>query len=211
MADLGTYLAAERRTMADLAGSLTGDQLQTPSLCDGWTVRDVLAHLTLSVTYKASTVGRAMVRARGRFPQAVILLTAQAAERTTPELADLLRDRAESTWGPPGFGTIAPLTDIVVHGVDIRRPLGLAHAPDPGAIRRALDFSVGRKAGTAFTKRRHLTDLRFEATDQAWSHGSGPVVRGPSLELLAAICGRTAVLDDLDGDGVAVLRARLGA
>ena len=106
---------------------------------------------------------------------------------------------------PPGAAH-----DIVVHGVDLRRPLGLSHDPGPEALRTALDFTVQRKAGRGFTHPRHQRELRFEATDLDWSHGAGPVVRGPALPLVTALCSRPAVLDDLEGEGVAVLRRRLG-
>jgi uncharacterized protein (TIGR03083 family) len=36
----------ERRSMADLLDGLSDEQLARPSLCEGWTVHDVAAHLT---------------------------------------------------------------------------------------------------------------------------------------------------------------------
>jgi uncharacterized protein (TIGR03083 family) len=211
MADELALLAAERRALADLVESLDEEQLRTPSLCAGWTVRDVAAHITLSLTFSVAATAKAMVRARGSLPRLVMAMTAEAAQRPDAELVALLRDRAETSWSPPGFGLEAPLTDIVVHGVDLRRPLDLPFAPDPAAVRVGLDFLVQRKAGRGFTRTKTHRGLRFEATDLDWSHGEGPVVRGPSLPLLAAVCNRPAVLDDLEGDGVAVLRHRLSA
>jgi uncharacterized protein (TIGR03083 family) len=211
MADGWSLLADERRTLADLVATLDEGQLATPSLCTGWTVRDVVAHLTLSLAYKPSTVARAMLRARGSFPRAVVLMTADAAEQSTDDLVALLRDRADLQWAPPGFGVVAPLTDVLVHGVDLRRPIGLPYAPPAEAVRIGLDFIVRPKAGRGFTQTRSRRGLRFEATDLDWASGTGPVVRGPALPLLAALCNRPAVLDDLAGDGVAVLRERLTA
>jgi uncharacterized protein (TIGR03083 family) len=211
MANHGALLAAERRALADLVETLGEDQLRTPSLCEGWTVRDVVAHVTLSLDARPLVAVRALVQARGSLPRAVQVMTADAGKRTTDELVALLRERAELRWSPPGFGLEAPLTDIVVHGVDLRRPLGIRHEPEPDAVRTGLDFVVQRKAGRGFTHPRHQRGLRFVATDLDWSHGTGPVVQGPALPLLVALCSRPAVLEDLEGDGVPVLRERLRA
>ncbi len=210
MADTLGLLASERRTTADLLEELDATELSTPSLCAGWTVRDVFAHLTLSLTPSVPTTISAVMRSGFRVPRFVQIMTAGAARRSDQELIGLFRERAEHRWSPPGFGLEAPLTDILVHGVDIRHPLGRSHAPDPAALGEGLAFAVQRKAGRGFTTPAQQRGLRFEATDLDWSHGDGPLVRGPSLPLLVALCGRPAVLDQLEGDGVAVLGARLG-
>jgi uncharacterized protein (TIGR03083 family) len=203
------WIAAERRTLADLAEGLTPEQLATPSLCAGWTVRDVIAHLTLNLTFSPRQSAGALIRSGFRPNRFIQLLTADAAERTDAELVALLRDRADAQWGPPGFGPLAPLTDLLVHGVDLRRPLGIAHAPDPDALRTSLDFVVSPKAGLGFTQRKHQRALRHEAGDVDWAHGDGPLVRGPAQSLLAVLCNRPAPLEDLTGDGVDLLRSRL--
>ncbi len=203
------WIAAERRTLADLAEGLTAEQLATPSLCAGWTVRDVIAHLTLNLTFSPRQSAGALVRSGFRPSRFIQLLTVEAAKHSDAELVALLRDEADAQWGPPGFGPIAPLTDLLVHGVDLRRPLGLTHAPEPDALRTSLDFVVQPKAGVGFTQRKHQKGLRHEASDVDWSHGDGPLVRGPARSLLAVLCNRPAPLDDLTGDGVALLRARL--
>lgn len=203
------WISEERRALADLAEGLTPDQLSTPSLCAGWSVHDVIAHLTLNLTFSPRQSAGALVRSGFRPNRFIQVLTAEAATRSRAELVALLRDRAEATWGPPGFGPLAPLTDLLVHGVDLRRPLGLTHAPDPDALRASLDFVVSPKAGLGFTQRKHHRGLHHEATDLPWTHGHGPTVRGPAQSLLAALCNRPAPLDDLTGDGVALLRARL--
>jgi uncharacterized protein (TIGR03083 family) len=209
MEPIWAWIAAERRALADLAEGLTPEQLATPSLCAGWTVRDVIAHLTLNLTFSPRQAAGALLRSGFRTSRFIQLLTAEAAERTDAELVALLRDEADAQWGPPGFGPLAPLTDLLVHGVDLRRPLGIDHAPEPDALRTSLDFVVRPKASLAFAQRRHHKGVRHEASDLDWSHGDGPLVRGPARSLLAVLCDRPAPLDDLTGDGVAVLRSRL--
>jgi uncharacterized protein (TIGR03083 family) len=209
VAETLVLLAAERRATADLLESLDAAQLATQSLCDAWTVRDVIAHLTLSLSASVPASMMALARSAFRPSQMVVRMTEDAARRSDAEMAALLRDRAERAWHPPGLGLEAPLTDIVVHGLDIRQPLGLSHEPDPAAVRAGLGFVVRPKAGL-FAKRSSHRALRFEATDLDWSHGAGPTVRGPGLAILAALCGRRVVLDQLEGDGVSTLRERIG-
>lgn len=209
MEEAWEWIAAERRAMADLAEGLDPAQLATPSLCAGWTVRDVIAHLSLNMTFSARKSAGALLRSGFRPNRFIQELTAQAATRSDAELVALFRDHADATWGPPGFGAQAPLTDLLVHGVDIRRPLGLTHVPTPAALRRSLDFVVQPKASAGFTQRRHQKGLRYEATDLDWVHGTGATVRGPAQPLLAVLCNRPAPLEDLEGDGVIVLRDRL--
>lgn len=204
------WVAAERLALADLAEGLTPDQLATPSLCAGWTVRDVVAHLTLSLAFSPGRAASTLVRSGFRPHRFNELLTADAARRSDADLVALLRDQADSRWAPPGLGAPAPLTDLLVHGVDLRRPLGLAHAPEPDALRCSLDFVVSPKGAVGFARRTHRTGVRHEASDLDWGHGEGPVVRGPAPSLLAVLCGRPVPLEDLTGDGVPVLRARLG-
>jgi uncharacterized protein (TIGR03083 family) len=120
----------------------------------------------------------------------------------------VLRSKAGSRFTPPGSGPEAPLTDLVVHGLDVRRPLGLPREIPAERLRTALAFAVASPVGGAATKRA-LGGLRFEAEDLDWSSGSGPVVRGPADELLLAVTGRTTALDSLGGDGLPLLRSRL--
>ena len=74
----------------------------------------------------------------------------------------------------------------------------------------SLDFLVGGRA-FGFVPKRRPAGLRFEASDLDWAWGSGPLVRGTAEAVLLALTGRTVVLAELDGDGVAVLRGRLTA
>jgi hypothetical protein len=50
--------------------------------------------------------------------------------------------------------------------------------------------------------------VRLRATDTDWSHGTGPEVAGQMVALVMAMTGRRQAVDDLTGNGVAVLRDR---
>ncbi|MDG4800708.1 maleylpyruvate isomerase family mycothiol-dependent enzyme [Micromonospora sp. WMMD980] len=206
-AHLLPMIAAERRRTADLIDSLTPAQLDTPSLCGAWTVREVAGHLVSPLVEPPWRLLPLLVGAGFRPHVANARLARRVARRPPGELAAALREHAEHRFRPPVVGWPGQLTDLQVHGQDIRRPLGLPADLDPDRLRISLDFLTGGRA-VGFVDRRRVAGLRFEATDLGWSAGDGPVVRGPGAALLLALTGRRAALADLTGEGVATLAAR---
>src|SRR5262245_31231050 len=116
-------IANERRALADVFDKLTPEQLRTPSLCDGWTVHDVAAHLIMPLETGIPSIALAILTARGDFDKANLKLTRKYAARPISDLVDSLRRNAGHRFTPPGAGPEAPLTDLLIHGQDIRRPL----------------------------------------------------------------------------------------
>jgi len=206
--DLFTLIARERVQLADLLSGLTPAQWQTPSLCPPWTVREVAAHLDLPFLVGVRKALWALVRAGFGFDRWTELLTAEQAVRPTAELVDILRRNAGHRFVPPGGGPEAPLTEVVVHGLDIRRPLGLDHPTPPDCARVVLDFLAAAQP-RGHTREAWRKGLRFEATDLDWSHGDGPLVRGDGDGLMLALTGRVPMLADLHGEGVDVMRRRM--
>ena len=202
-------IAAERRRLADLLAGLDEAQWAHDSLCAGWTVRQVAAHLVVPFEVSTPRMGLAVLKSLGRVDRAMGAVTTEVARRPTGELVELLRANAADRFTPPTGGPELPLTDAVVHGQDIARPLGLALDPDPEAVATTLDAMVG--GVRFFVPRDRVRDLRFAATDLDWSHGDGPVVEGPAVDVLLAITGRPVGLETLDGDGAATLARRIGA
>ena len=207
--DTWAMIEAERRELADLFATLDDPQLATPSLCGAWTVKDVAAHLLMPLETSVATIGIEMVRSLGSFDKANERLAKRVGERPIADIVDGLRTNAASHFTPPTAGPEAPLTDLLVHGEDVRRPLGLPRTIPADRLRVALDFLQTNKT-RGFVGRGWLAGLRFEATDLDWSHGTGQLVRGPGASLVITMCGRPAGLDDLEGDGVATLCSRLG-
>jgi uncharacterized protein (TIGR03083 family) len=208
--DILPFIAEERRRIADLVDTFSPGQLATPSLCTKWTVKDVAAHLLTAVATPGSWYLPAIVRGRFRIHEANVLLARRMADRPASELAAGLRANADNPFRPPVVGHLGQLTDLYVHGQDMRRPLGLPHDLRPERLRLSLDFLTGGRA-PGFVPKQRPAGLRFETTDLDWSWGAGPVVRGPAEAVMLGLVGRTVVLPELDGDGVAVLRARLTA
>lgn len=180
----------ERLRLADLADGWSPGRWDVPSLAEGWRVREVLAHLTMPFSVGMPALVLGLVRNRGDFDRFADRWARETATSVPPaELAASLRANAAARFTPPGMGPEAPLTDLVVHGLDVRIPLGLA-ATDIAIDARAaaLRFITGR-AGKHFGVPADLfATHRFEATDVDWSHGTGPTERATSIDLLAHLC-----------------------
>ena len=139
-------IAAERRGIDDVLDGLTEDQWQTPSLCGTWTVRELAGHLVVPFMVSLPAFWLAMVKARGSFHRANNSLAKSQGRRPTADLIADLRANAESHFTPPGQGPLAPLTDNLVHGQDLRIPLGINDPRDPEVWRQSLDFLVSPAA-----------------------------------------------------------------
>ena len=205
--DTFAEIADERRGLAALMSGLTEEQQATQSLCSGWSVRDVVAHLVVPLEVGLPKFVLAMLACRGNFDRANVRLTREQARRPFGEIVEVLRRKADSRFTPPGSGPEAPLTDLLVHGLDIRWPLGLQRDIPEERLHKSLTFLTAAPVGAVVAKGT-LDGLRFEANDIDWAHGSGPAVSGDAEAILLAITGRTTALDHLSGDGVPMLRNR---
>ena len=201
-------VSTERRRLADHLGDLTDEQWATPSLCAAWTVRDVVAHLTVTTRLKVPQLLRAAVRARGNFDRMEIDLAAQRASAfTTEELVAQLRESASSTRRTPGSTPMDPLMDLVIHGQDVARPLGRRYDSPPQVVAACLAYvATNRFMGGP----RRLSKVRVISTDTGWTMGEGAELRGPDIDLLLVAAGRRAGLDTLEGPAKVVVAERLG-
>ena len=204
--DLFETVAKERLALADLIAGLSEERLRTPSLVPTWSVRDVAGHLVLGLDGSIRELLWAALKS-GSVEKGTDQLTWERAKRPVPELVDVLRRKAHSRSRPPGFGPEVVLTEVVVHGLDLQRPLGISRELDEAALRAVLGVLFDSPA-RQFLKKHWRDGLRWEATDLAWSHGAGPLLKGQAKSLVLAVTGRVAALSDLQGDGVAVLRQR---
>jgi uncharacterized protein (TIGR03083 family) len=203
-------VAAERRSLCDQLQLVDSSCWDTPSLCAGWSVKDVLAHLTTTTRTALPQVLLGALRAGGRFHRMTDRAARARSARFTPEeLIAQLRETADSARRMPGSAPMDPLLDVLVHGQDITRPLQMNRSMPSAAAIAALDHVVGN---AFYQAPRRLAGLAVEATDVRWSHGKGAHhVRGTAADLLLAITGRPNGLQHLTGSGVATLRARLNA
>jgi uncharacterized protein (TIGR03083 family) len=196
----------ERGSLADLLEGLPPADWERPSLCAGWRVRDVAAHLALAhMGFRAAA--SSLLRARGSFDR-MVDQTARAHAVVPPEqVVAEIRAMLGSRRHAPGTSIVEPLTDVLVHGQDIARPLGLVRPVPPAAAAIAADRTWS--VNWPFWPRRRLRGLALEATDHPWRVGAGAPVAGSMGDLLLLLTGRTCVLDQLTGDGVPALRRRV--
>ncbi|MEO9239382.1 MAG: maleylpyruvate isomerase family mycothiol-dependent enzyme [Jatrophihabitantaceae bacterium] len=212
--DAYAMVAAERVAVADLLEELTDSECRTQSLCRGWTVQDVAAHVVMVLEITANEFLKTFVRSRGSFDRANERLTARWSARGVRELAQALRNEADSAFAPPGAGPEAMLADTLVHGLDISRPLAIERELPADSVRTALQFLVNLnlppgQPGPVLVPRRLLDGLMLVADDVDFSHGAGRPVYGSGADMLLAITGRVAGANQLSGSGANTLLGRL--
>ncbi|ATL31456.1 maleylpyruvate isomerase family mycothiol-dependent enzyme [Streptomyces formicae] len=203
------WTKAERLGIADFLEELDADDWGRDSLCTGWTVRDVAAHLTLSTRTTLLDLLKGAIGARFDWERMEYDKARERAARHTPaELVAQIRETAGSPRRAPLSAPLDPLTDFLVHGQDIARPLGRARTmPGPQTV-AALDHVV---ASPFYGAKKRLRGVRLVATDADWSTGAGPAeARGPAGDLLLVVTGRRAGLAAVTGAGAERLAERLG-
>jgi len=199
---------AQRLDLADLLDSLADAEWERPSLCAGWRVRDVAAHLTFAQARARELIAPAW-RARGDFDR-MIHDTAVARAHSLPpgRIVESIRAMAGSRRRAPGLSPLEPLIDVLVHGQDIAVPLGRPRVMpvDAAATAATRVWTTPWPLSTAFRPvRARLAGLRLVATDTDWSVGEGAVVEGPMQSLLLLMTGRPTEHDRLTGPGARAL------
>jgi uncharacterized protein (TIGR03083 family) len=201
----------ERRRAADLLAGLAPEQLRQPSLCAGWTVHDIAAHLLSYLHFGRARLFLGLLMTAADLDRTNVRLTRREAGRPSPEIIDLLRRRAGCRFSIPRSGHDPVLTDLLLHDLDMRLPLGILRVTPEERLRVAFDHITSEQPALGFTLGSRLRDLRLETTDTGWAAGTGAPVRGPAEAVLLAATGRTVAFDALDGDGVPLLRQRVTA
>jgi uncharacterized protein (TIGR03083 family) len=204
--DTWQMIKAERVTLVDGLGKLSDADWDAPSLCTGWTVRDVVAHMIATATMTPPKFFGKLILSGFNFQSMTRKDIAEVrADRTNAELVELMRSRIDARTAPPG-PTTSWLGETIVHGEDIFRALGGYGEHPVEHVVAVADFY--KNSNLLIGARNRVAGVSLKATDTDWHHGSGPEVTGPILALLLAMTGRKPALDDLTGDGVAILRER---
>lgn len=205
-----SLIAAERRRLADELDELTAGEWAEASLCGAWSNHEVIAHLNVPFEVGTTSFLIEMVKAKGNFDRANQRLAVDLARRLDPPSCVAgLRTHAKDRFTPPGYGPEAPLTDVIVHGEDVLRPLGRSVAVAEPALSAVLHFMTSRKATRGFGVM-SVDDVHFEPSDVDISIGhGGKIVTGPALSMVCALVGRPVFLDDLSGPGADLLRSRI--
>jgi uncharacterized protein (TIGR03083 family) len=201
-----TLIHCERRKLVDDLQDLTYAQWHTASLCPGWDVHQALAHVVALTKQTPPKFVRRFVASGFRFDDMVAKDIARESSGTPAQTLTELAAHAGDTSAPPG-PVDSWLGEVVVHGADIRRPLGMTYSVPVRTAVQVADFY--KNSNLLIGAKKRIAGLRLVATDTDWSHGSGPEVTGPILSLVLAMTGRAAALSDLRGDGIRDLDAKM--
>jgi uncharacterized protein (TIGR03083 family) len=203
--DIWPVIHAERAALAADLADLTAAQWATPSLCTGWSIEQCLGHQVGTALMSPTKFFRQLVGAGFSFTRfadkQIAAATAQGPAGTLAAFV-AVQDTTVAPLGPK----MSWVGEALVHGEDIRHPLGIPHDYPLDWVTRSAEFYAGSNALIGGKKR--VAGVTLKATDADWTHGTGPTVEGPAVALMMTTTGRTAYLEQLTGPGVELLRAR---
>jgi uncharacterized protein (TIGR03083 family) len=196
---------AERGRSADMLESLSPEQWSAGTLCGNWSVSEVAAHMMIAGEQTTGKFMRGLVASGFRFNVMMDRAARKAGQLPSAEIIARIRARTTTTNKPPA-AAMAMLGEVVVHGTDIRQPLGIPD--DTSSESKLACCNMLKNSNFPLRTKSTIAGLRLRATDADWTCGSGPEVAGPMVALMMAMATRPLV-DSLRGDGVEILRARL--
>lgn len=207
MNDIATLLDAENENLVAALDDLDHAQWNGPSLCAGWSIRDVVLHLLMPYELSLPRFMLKMAAARFDFDRLAYRWATEDA-RSPAEASSALRGTPQQLFGVPGAPPEAPLSHVVIHAEDIYRPLGLRRGPSPASAIIVLDQQTGPRFRRSLPARL-LDGLAYTAADADWTFGEGLDVTGSASALITTFAGRAAALDELSGSGAPEVRKRL--
>jgi uncharacterized protein (TIGR03083 family) len=187
-ADLQTAVIAELDALADALEAESPASWDQPSMCAGWAVREVVAHMTMAARYDEAAFAAELQTSNFDFTALSNRIAARDGAHSIASLLADLRSQALRQWAPPGGGFAGALNHAVIHGLDITTPLGIAPVSPDATISVVLDDlaygGVHAHFGTS------LDGVELRATDIDWSYGAGQTFCAPGHLLALAMCGR---------------------
>ena len=206
MSEIRDMTRTEAEALLRYLRDLPADRWDSTTVCNPWTVRHLVAHLTALNNQTIPNFARRMIRHGFNF-QKVVDGDLRKYMGDRDEMLAAFEASSSAPKTPRALATIA-LGEFMVHGEDIRRALGdrgdhpAEHVAVVGPEYATSGKPLGGKVRTA--------GLSFRATDGDFVWGEGPEIAGPGIDLILAISGRGAALDTCSGPGVATLRERCG-
>jgi uncharacterized protein (TIGR03083 family) len=205
--DIWTLVTKGRHSLAEYLEGLSPDDWSRPSLCAGWTVKDVAAHMLVIPTVPKGKVFRSFFGSGFNLDKMNAKFVRQlTSTMSTVDIVAATRSSAGSRSMPPGLKLPGVLTELVVHSSDISEAVGTPLQLSTEHYVATLDHL--KDVQPVFGSKQRIAGLTLIATDADWSTGSGPTVEGPVQHLLLAVAGRPFALERLSGDGLATLRSR---
>ena len=207
--DLAEATTRNRLRFADAVDALPEGRHDDLTLCDGWTVRVLTAHMLQPMTVGFFRFAVTSLRHRGDVDATIDAIARRQAQQPVAVLTSRLRSLADRQVSPPRVGPDGPFADTCIHLRDLARPLGLDADVPLEHWRHLLDYFASSRVAPALVPPHRVDRLALRATDQAWSTGDGAEVAGRSEALAMALAGRTAALGELEGPGLAALTESL--
>lgn len=192
-----------RAALSELLAGLSADQWKAQTLCDGWTVRDLAGHLTMSGMSPRQVIGLAL-RHPGGTNRIIRNASIALGQKSTPE--DLVH-KVRATVGVHrtmiGLTCREALIDVICHTYDVAIPLALPIEVPAAQAAEAADRVVsyrGRGSAKVF-RQLPMNGFVLRANDYHWSTGSGLEVTGAMVDLFLLLTGRPARVGVLEGPG----------
>ena len=188
MTDLQTLVATTYDGVADLLSSAPAETWDAPSLCEGWQIRHVVAHVTMPARFTPEQFGAEVAAAGGDFT--VLSNTVAARDGSLPVADHLVQLRSPLLhfWEPPGGGAAGALSHAVIHSLDITIALDRPPVAPAEALLAVLD-QLTAASGAIFGL--DLAGVQLVASDSDWNWGNGESLRAHSGALVALLSGRT--------------------
>ena len=204
--DMRRLAREERADLAAFLATLSPQQWQAPTLCAGWRVRDVVAHVISYDDLDTRRLLAYVIQGRLRLGRVNAAALARYHARSPEQLLALLTDHPQPRGVPAALGGRVGLTEALIHHQDIRRPLGQPRTIPPERLLPALRITlIAPDIGGLW----RIRGVRLVATDLPFSAGIGQEVRGPAEALLMTIAGRHGVAGELPGPGQRKLARRI--
>ena len=206
--DLWQEVHDERAALLELLETLEDEQWDHSTLCSQWRVRDVVAHIINTTDIKLPSALWAIARAGFNMNRYIDRDARRRGAEPIPKLLADYRAALPRMTHPPGQSPLAVLEDIVIHQIDIRLPLGQRRTVSHDRMKLVADYLDGNNF---YVGKKLVRGLRLRATDADWTSGAGPTVSGPIEALALTLSGRFVMLDQLEGDGLPTIQARIHA
>jgi uncharacterized protein (TIGR03083 family) len=192
-------IAAQRAELAEILAGLPEPGWDEPTLCAGWRVREVVAHITMPFRYGRGRFVLELAKSRGRFNEMADRLARRDAAVMSPrDLADAVRSNIGHPWKPPGGGFTGALSHDLIHSLDITVPLGLDQPVPEERLRLVLPGSPADRSVRFFGV--DLDGVELRARDMDWTLGSGVALEGAAADLLLVMSGRRLPTGRLTGE-----------
>lgn len=205
----------QRAELADFLVTLSQTEWDTPSLCRGWRVRDVVAHIILESRYTQRNSTLNLIRHGFNLNRFMFDIAVDLGKRSPEDLVGMLREDIEKEITPFMTKPSGVLADLLVHEQDIRIALGKEKKLNQSALKQVFStFSSGSLGIGEYLVgvRKNIKGMKLIAKDIEWGIGNSQlVIEGTSQDILMAIAGRPSTLSRLKGSGVGILADRIGA